>query len=847
MTHILHTILLVGAAMLRAIAEFLSKYANALEVSESEELDISPAPPEAETAGGWPEEWAKRLQEAGPIEWISWKMPRGNEDAASENADETAVSSLEESTGEETAAEDVPRIDSAAATRREHPPERRAAPQSAPSRGERPQPQQPHLARQQRPQTRRQHARGLSPVETASAGAAWCEAARDVRRSPEKTPEIPPATETPPINAASPQNADDTPNAPVRMAQKMDLPSVTGERPARRLSDANSAHSRLSVRKTEAQPSDMLPQAPVQPEPVINEAARPFERRAAETLQKESPPERQPAANAPEEWASIVRNAGVIHWEEFHATQTPPANKLQEGESPEIPEEPSPSRSAQDEQRRSTVIARAALPVAASAMLLTRRGSEHMQTPHAPGEERPSAALEPAQSPLAAPRLMEHVTEQAAAPHAPDEEPRSAALEQAQPPLAAPRLMEQVTEQAAAPHEQGGERRSSALDQAQSPLAAPRLMEHVTEQAAAPHAPGGERPSAVLEQAQSPLAAPRLMEPVKEQAATPHAPSGERPSAALEQAQPPIAAPRLMEHVTEQAATPHEPGGERPSATLEQAQPPIAAPRLMEYVTEQAAAPHALDGERLSSVIKHVASPVSAMLAIEQGVKYVRTLDEQGEETLSAVFEHAQSPRSLVSDETLEEPLKAAAGAAEAETPLQVADQIQAWHSWVKSAGAVTWEGYQQEKTATVHRPFMPQGAETGDALSETAETERVFHPIQRRWIRKSAAPAEYARRLFSSSNPEGEPSAEFSQSAASWADFRTFQSPIPGFKKPSRDARAASGFSPDFAEQGAWPELPDLDMFEEEPHMSEQIAERERTTRIKREQRGDLWSVSHF
>ena len=707
MTHILHTILLVGAAMLRAIAEFLSKYANALEVSESEELDISPAPPEAETAGGWPEEWAKRLQEAGPIEWISWKMPRGNEDAASENADETAVSSLEESTGEETAAEDVPRIDSAAATRREHPPERRAAPQSAPSRGERPQPQQPHLARQQRPQTRRQHARGLSPVETASAGAAWCEAARDVRRSPEKTPEIPPATETPPINAASPQNADDTPNAPVRMAQKMDLPSVTGERPARRLSDANSAHSRLSVRKTEAQPSDMLPQAPVQPEPVINEAARPFERRAAETLQKESPPERQPAANAPEEWASIVRNAGVIHWEEFHATQTPPANKLQEGESPEIPEEPSPSRSAQDEQRRSTVIARAALPVAASAMLLTRRGSEHMQTPHAPGEERPSAALE--------------------------------------------------------------------------------------------------------------------------------------------QAQPPIAAPRLMEHVTEQAATPHEPGGERPSATLEQAQPPIAAPRLMEYVTEQAAAPHALDGERLSSVIKHVASPVSAMLAIEQGVKYVRTLDEQGEETLSAVFEHAQSPRSLVSDETLEEPLKAAAGAAEAETPLQVADQIQAWHSWVKSAGAVTWEGYQQEKTATVHRPFMPQGAETGDALSETAETERVFHPIQRRWIRKSAAPAEYARRLFSSSNPEGEPSAEFSQSAASWADFRTFQSPIPGFKKPSRDARAASGFSPDFAEQGAWPELPDLDMFEEEPHMSEQIAERERTTRIKREQRGDLWSVSHF
>ena len=442
---------------------------------------------------------------------------------------------------------------------------------------------------------------------------------------------------------------------------------------------------------------------------------------------------------------------------------------------------------------------------------------------------------------------MEHVTEQAAAPHAPDEEPRSAALEQAQPPLAAPRLMEQVTEQAAAPHEQGGERRSSALDQAQSPLAAPRLMEHVTEQAAAPHAPGGERPSAVLEQAQSPLAAPRLMEPVKEQAATPHAPSGERPSAALEQAQPPIAAPRLMEHVTEQAATPHEPGGERPSATLEQAQPPIAAPRLMEYVTEQAAAPHALDGERLSSVIKHVASPVSAMLAIEQGVKYVRTLDEQGEETLSAVFEHAQSPRSLVSDETLEEPLKAAAGAAEAETPLQVADQIQAWHSWVKSAGAVTWEGYQQEKTATVHRPLMPQGAETGDALSETAETERVFHPIQRRWIRKSAAPAEYARRLFSSSAPEGEPSAEFSQSAASWADFRTFQSPIPGFKKPSRDARAASGFSPDFAEQGAWPELPDLDMFEEEPHMSEQIAERERTARIKREQRGDLWSVSHF
>ena len=917
MTHILHTILLVGAAMLRAIAEFLSKYANALEVSESEELDISPAPPEAETAGGWPEEWAKRLQEAGPIEWISWKMPRGNEDAASENADETAVSSLEESTGEETAAEDVPRIDSAAATRREHPPERRAAPQSAPSRGERPQPQQPHLARQQRPQTRRQHARGLSPVETASAGAAWCEEARDVRRSPEKTPEIPPATETPPINAASPQNADDTPNAPVRMAQKMDLPSVTGERPARRLSDANSAHSRLSVRKTEAQPSDMLPQAPVQPEPVINEAARPFERRAAETPQKESPPERQPAANAPEEWASIVRNAGVIHWEEFHATQTPPASNLQKGESPEIPEEPSPSRSAQDEQRRSTVIARAALPVAASAMLLTRRGSEHMQTPHAPGEERPSAALEqaqppiaasrltehvseqaaaphapdeerrssvleqaqppiaasrltehvteqaatphaqggeprssalePAQSPLAAPRLMEHVTEQAAAPHAPDEEPRSAALEQAQPPLAAPRLMEQVTEQAAAPHEQGGERRSSALDQAQSPLAAPRLMEHVTEQAAAPHAPGGERPSAVLEQAQSPLAAPRLMEPVKEQAATPHAPSGERPSAALEQAQPPIAAPRLMEHVTEQAATPHEPGGERPSATLEQAQPPIAAPRLMEYVTEQAAAPHALDGERLSSVIKHVASPVSAMLAIEQGVKYVRTLDEQGEETLSAVFEHAQSPRSLVSDETLEEPLKAAAGAAEAETPLQVADQIQAWHSWVKSAGAVTWEGYQQEKTATVHRPLMPQGAETGDALSETAETERVFHPIQRRWIRKSAAPAEYARRLFSSSAPEGEPSAEFSQSAASWADFRTFQSPIPGFKKPSRDARAASGFSPDFAEQGAWPELPDLDMFEEEPHMSEQIAERERTTRIKREQRGDLWSVSHF
>ena len=145
MTHILHTILLVGAAMLRAIAEFLSKYANALEVSESEELDISPAPPEAETAGGWPEEWAKRLQEAGPIEWISWKMPRGNEDAASENADETAVSSLEESTGEETAAEDVPRIDSAAATRRERPPERRAAQQNAPSRGERPQPQQPHL------------------------------------------------------------------------------------------------------------------------------------------------------------------------------------------------------------------------------------------------------------------------------------------------------------------------------------------------------------------------------------------------------------------------------------------------------------------------------------------------------------------------------------------------------------------------------------------------------------------------------------------------------------------------------------------------------------------------------
>ena len=742
MTHILHTILLVGAAMLRAIAEFLSKYANALEVSESEELDISPAPPEAETAGGWPEEWAKRLQEAGPIEWISWKMPRGDEGAASENADETAVSSLEESTGEETAAEDVPRIDSAAATRREHPPERRAAPQSAPSRGERPQPQQPHLARQQRPQTRRQHARGLSPVETASAGAAWCEAARDVRRSPEKTPEIPPATETPPINAASPQNADDTPNAPVRMAQKMDLPSVTGERPARRLSDANSAHSRLSVRKTEAQPSDMLPQAPVQPEPVINEAARPFERRAAETLQKESPPERQPAANAPEEWASIVRNAGVIHWEEFHATQTPPANKLQEGESPEIPEEPSPSRSAQDEQRRSTVIARAALPVAASAMLLTRRGSEHMQTPHAPGEERPSAALEQAQPPIAAPRLTEHVSEQAAAPHAPDEEPRSSALEQAQ---------------------------------------------------------------------------------------------------------PPIAAPRLMEHVTEQAATPHEPGGERPSATLEQAQPPIAAPRLMEPVKEQAATPHAPGGERLSSVIKHVASPVSAMLAIEQGVKYVRTLDEQGEETLSAVFEHAQSPRSLVSDETLEEPLKAAAEAAEAETPLQVADPVQAWHSWVKSAGAVTWEGYQQERTATVHRPLMPQGAETGDALSETAETERVFHPIQRRWIRKSAAPAEYARRLFSSSAPEGEPSAEFSQSAASWADFRTFQSPIPGFKKPSRDARAASGFSPDFAEQGAWPELPDLDMFEEEPHMSEQIAERERTARIKREQRGDLWSVSHF
>lgn len=235
------------------------------------------------------------------------------------------------------------------------------------------------------------------------------------------------------------------------------------------------------------------------------------------------------------------------------------------------------------------------------------------------------------------------------------------------------------------------------------------------------------------------------------------------------------------------------------------------------------------------------------MLAIEQGVKYVRTLDEQGEETLSAVFEHAQSPRSLVSDETLEEPLKAAAEAADAETPLQVADQIQAWHSWVKSAGAVTWEGYQQERTATVHRPLMPQGAETGDALSETAETERVFHPIQRRWIRKTAAPAEYARRLFSSSTPEGERSAEFSQSAASWADFRTFQSPVPGFKKPSRDARAASGFSPDFGEQGAWPELPDLDMFEEEPHMSEQIAERERTTRIKREQRGDLWSVSHF
>ena len=507
MTHILHTILLVGAAMLRAIAEFLSKYANALEVSESEELDISPAPPEAETAGGWPEEWAKRLQEAGPIEWISWKMPIGNEDAASENTDETAVSSLEESTGEETAAEDVPRIDSAAATRRERPPERRATQQSAPPRGERPQPQQPHLARQQRPQTRRQHARGLSPVETASAGAAWCEEARDVRRSPEKTPEIPPATETPPINAASTQNADDTPNAPVRMAQKMDSPSVTGERPARRLSDADGKHSRLAVRKTEAQPSDMLPQAPVQPEPVINEDARPFERRAAETPQKESPPERQPAANAPEEWASIIRNAGVIHWEEFHATQTPPANKLQEGKSPEIPEEPSPSRSAQDEQRRSTVIARAALPVAASAMLLTRRGSEQAATPHAPGGERPSAALEQAQPPLAAPRLMEYVSEQAASPHAPAGERRSSALEQAQSPLAAPRLMEHVSEQAAAPHESGGERRSSALEQAQSPLAAPRLMEHVTEQAAAPHEPGGERLSSVIKHVASPVSA----------------------------------------------------------------------------------------------------------------------------------------------------------------------------------------------------------------------------------------------------------------------------------------------------------------------------------------------------
>ena len=106
MTHTLQMILLAGAAILRAIAEFLSKYANALAVSESEELDISPAPPEAECLEGWPEEWAKRLQEAGPIEWISWKMPIGNEDAASENADETAVSSFEESTVEETAAEE---------------------------------------------------------------------------------------------------------------------------------------------------------------------------------------------------------------------------------------------------------------------------------------------------------------------------------------------------------------------------------------------------------------------------------------------------------------------------------------------------------------------------------------------------------------------------------------------------------------------------------------------------------------------------------------------------------------------------------------------------------------------
>ncbi len=303
-----------------------------------------------------------------------------------------------------------------------------------------------------------------------------------------------------------------------------------------------------------------------------------------------------------------------------------------------------------------------------------------------------------------------------------------------------------------------------------------------------------------------------------------------------------------MEHVTEQAAAPHAPDGERRSSVLEQASSPLAAPRLTEHVTEQTAAPHAPGGERVSSAIKHVASPVSAMLVREQGVEHIRTLDEQGEETLSAVFERAQSPRSLMSGEPLEEPLKAAAEAADAETPLQVADPVQAWHSWVKSAGAVTWEGYQQERTATVHRPFMPQGAGTDDALSETAETERVFHPIQRRWIRKSAAPAEYARRLFSSSNPEGERSAEFSQSAAaSWADFRTFQSPVHGFERPSRDARAASGFSPDFAEQGAWPELPDMDMFDEEPHVSEQIAERERTARIKREQRGGLWSVSHF